>query len=121
MAARIIATSGMLVVMIEASTGEVIPTPKMKHPWLKTIASSEAPKSFIMSAGGTCSGLRKSEAVQKRSIAPATRRSVTTSGVTTPPAMTALATGDIRPHMALAPSMAPWPFNDSYFMFFPCL
>ena len=55
-AARTMASSGMLVVMIEASTGEVSPTPKMKHPWLKTMARSEAPKSFIRSRGGTCSG-----------------------------------------------------------------
>ncbi|CDC96519.1 unknown [Alistipes sp. CAG:268] len=50
------ASNGMLVVMIEASTGEVSPTPKMKHPWLKTMARSDAPKSFIRSRGGTCSG-----------------------------------------------------------------
>lgn len=112
-AARIIATSGMLVVMIEASTGEVMPTPKIKQLWLKTMASSEAPKSFIRSAGATCSGLPKKEAIQKRIIAPKTRRSVTTSGVMIPPTITSLATGDISPHMALAPSIAPWPLSCS--------
>ena len=28
--------------------------------------------------------------------------------------------GLMSPH-GVGPGMAPWPFNDSYFMFFPCL
>ena len=36
--------------------GVGLTSPKMKHPWLKTMARSDAPKSFIRSRGGTCSG-----------------------------------------------------------------
>ena len=33
-----------------------------------------------------------------------------------PPTRTAFATGDISPHITLAPSMAPWPFHASAFI-----
>ena len=116
MAASTMASSGMLVVMIEASTGEVSPTPKMKLPWLKTMASREAAKSFNMSFGATRSGLKQNETSQKRIMAPPMRSSETTSGVIAPPIMMYLATGDIRPHMTLAPSMELWPLSLAMFM-----
>ena len=110
-AARIIAHNGMLVVMIEAFTGEVMPTPRMKLPWLRTTPSSDAPKSLARSFGGTCSDFRKNERIQNRIMAPTIRRSVTASGVTILPSITNLATGDISPQIALAPNMAPCPFQ----------
>ena len=71
------------------------------------MASSDAPKSLNMSREATCSGLRKSETIQKRIIAPKIRRSLNTSGVTSPPAMTIFAIGDISPHETLASSIEP--------------
>ena len=64
-----------------------------------------------MSLGSTFSGFRKREAAQKSTIAPNTRRSVSTSGVMMLPAMTIFATGAISPQMQLAASIAPWPFQ----------
>lgn len=63
------AQSGMLVVMMDASVGELMLTPRMKQPWLSTIANSEAKNSVTMSLGLTCSGFWNREAIQKSSIA----------------------------------------------------
>lgn len=105
------AQSGMLVVMMDASVGELMLTPRMKQPWLSTIANSEAKNSVTMSLGLTCSGFWNREAIQKSSIAPPTRRSVITKGLTAPDAIISLETGDIRPHIVFAPSIAAWPFR----------
>ena len=105
------AHNGMLVVMMLASAGEVSPTPKMKQPWLNTMASNEAPSSLAMSLWCTCSGFWKKETSQKSTMAPKMRRSVSTSGLMRPPAMTIFATGDMSPHMALAASIEPCPFQ----------
>ena len=55
-AASIMAHSGMLVVIMLASAGDDSPTPRMKLPWLNTMASSEAANSLAMSCEVTCSG-----------------------------------------------------------------
>ena len=70
-----------------------------------------------MSFGSTFSGFRKSEAAQKSTIAPNTRRSVSTSGVMMLPAMTIFATEAISPQMQLAASIAPWPFQLNFSIF----
>ncbi len=103
------AHTGMLVVIILASAGDESPTPKMKLPWLNTMASSEAPKSRAMSCEVTCSGFCRSEMSQNSSIAPHMRRSVMIIGVTIPPAITILASGDINPQLTLASNIAPCP------------
>ncbi len=108
-AASTIAHSGMLVVIIEASPGDVMLTPNMKLPWLSTMAKSEAKNSLTMSLWSTCSGFRKSDTSQNSSIAPPMRISVTTHGVTAPLAITTFDTGDISPHIAFAPNMAACP------------
>lgn len=43
------AHNGILVVIIEAFPGEVRLTPKIKHPWLNTMASKEATNKLAMS------------------------------------------------------------------------
>ena len=54
---------------------------------------------------------REKEVIQKSTIAPPIRKSVTTRGVTAPPNMINLDMGDISPHMAFAPNMAACPFQ----------
>ena len=75
------------------------------------MAISEAAKREKRSRGQTRSGLVKREAIQKSSMAPPTRSSVTTKGVTKLPAMTILEMGDMRPHIVFAPSMEACPFQ----------
>lgn len=50
-------------------------------------------------------GFLKKEVSQNKIMAPPIRRSVTTNGVTAPPSMINLETGDINPHMILAPNI----------------
>jgi hypothetical protein len=68
--------------------------------------SKAAPASLRRSAAGTCSLGRKHDRIQNSAAAPAMRQLVTSRGVTTPDAITSFATGDISPHMRLAPNMA---------------
>ena len=63
------------------------------------MASNEATNNLAMSLWSTCSGFLKNERIQNKIIAPNTRKSVTTSGVTMPPSITNLAIGDIKPQM----------------------
>lgn len=69
------------------------------------MAMRKAAKRERRSRALTCSDLVKDEAARKSNMAPATRSSVTTKGVTRLPAMTILEMGDMSPHMVLAPSI----------------
>lgn len=101
------AMSGILVVIMEASTGDAIFTPKIKQPWLKTMASIEAANIFIISRPLTRSGFWKNDAIQNSAAAPTIRSSVTAKAPIAPHDIANFATGDISPHIAFAANIAP--------------
>ena len=101
---------GVLVVMTEASMGEVRLTPMVKTPWLNTTPSKEAKNNFSKSWCGTCSFGVKKERSQNSAAAPSTRISTNNAGVTMLAAKMNFATGEISPHMTLAVNMVAWPF-----------
>ena len=107
---------GVLVVIIEAFTGDVSPSPKVNSPWLNTIPSNEAMKSSSMSRLDTFSRLVNSEAIQNKAAAPAMRQSARINGVTALPKNTNFDTGDMNPHMVLAANMERCPFISFAFM-----
>ena len=107
---------GTVVVMTEASIGEVSDTPAMKQPWLSVMPNREAKKSMARSWGGTCSLRANAEAIQKSTEAPNIRKVVSASGVMAPDSSTALEIGDMMPHRKLAPNMAKWPIDWFSFM-----
>lgn len=113
----IIVRIGVLVVMMEASTGEVIPSPMVNNPWLKSTPNMEAKNSFNRSGGDTCSRLVKIEAIQNKIAAPITRISTIMKGVMMLVISTIFEMGDINPHIILAVVMDKWPFNSSFFIF----
>ena len=47
-------------------------------------------------------------------IAPKILKSVTTKGVTAPPTITSFASGDIKPHITLAPNIEACPFQQNF-------
>lgn len=54
------------------------------------------------------------EAIQSNTMAPPMRRSVTTSEVTAPLAISNLERGDISPRIVFAPSMEACPFQQNF-------
>lgn len=101
---------GIVVVTIDASPGEVSPTPKIKHPWLKSTPRKAAPARRSRSGPLTCSFGKKSPVSQKRTAAPKMRKSTIRSDVSAEVVSRSLVAGAIRPHITLAPSMAACPF-----------
>ena len=110
-AAMIIVSIGELVVTIEALIGEVMLSPKIYEPWLKTMPSMEAKNRESISLWLTCSCLVKNETNQNRSAAPNIRQSVKTKGDKSAPERTNFPTGAISPHINSAPNIAACPFT----------
>ena len=98
----ILVRMGVLVVMMEASTGEVMPSPMVNSPWLKSTPSMAAKNSFSKSGGDTCSRLVKMEAIQNRIAAPIIRISTIMNGVMMLVISTIFEIGDIKPHIMFA-------------------
>ena len=78
------------------------------------MAKSDAKNNVTISWWLTCSGFWKRDTIQNRTIAPPIRKSLTTNGVTAPPAIIVLVTGDIIPHIVFAPSMEAWPLQSKF-------
>ena len=94
---------GMVVVIIEASTGEVKDSPNVKHPWLQTIPNSEAKNNSCKSREETFSLGANIEATQKQTAPPIIRILANRSPVI-PASIAAFPIGDINPHILAAAS-----------------